>query len=146
MSIIDGFRNLFPDIDGHKNTPPAWIKKPGPPWQVRDAPCGRAPAGLFELDMRKLRRSPTEKMEHQYQIAKATRICNGAPGYDDPCPAREVCLLWALNVGSTGIFGGVVVTPKMIEDRKKEVARAAQEASAPKDESGELAERLRETV
>jgi Transcription factor WhiB len=74
-------------------------------------------------------RTFSSQQEQAVQDQAARKVCNGTPA----CPVRQRCLLWALQYGSTGVAGGVVVTPSMVSryrQGRKLAARRRAERSA----------------
>lgn len=139
-----------------------WMNRTPPPNTLRDAPCRRRPdlftptpqhtrspspeAALLAVATRFTRVRQREAQELAYRYARAQRICNGAPGYDEPCPLRMECLRWAIQAKERIVAGGVVVTKTMImgyHDDPEGGDRAAEEAGTPQDWANELAIRYR---
>jgi hypothetical protein len=131
------------------------MNRPGPPIALREIlPCRqrpdlfvpvskppRAADGAPSVAYSTARRN--ERAELRYRHAKAQRICNGAPGYDDPCPLRMQCLRWAVAAKERIVAGGVLVTRIMITGYHEDPERgdrAAEEATTPEDWARQLAE------
>jgi hypothetical protein len=126
------FANLFPPIAGRKVTPPSWLRRPGPPSQLRETPCHRAAPGLFDAIPSTHGMGKQEKEDRRRQVAYAVRYCNGTETRP-ACPFRDECLSWALEAQERVVAGGVEVTLAMIlryHKAKREAENAPGEAQA----------------
>lgn len=97
---------------GQRGKPPRYLSIPGPPESILDeAICGPQSAHLFD--------EPHGREEDRFERhSQARRICNGTP--DTPaCGVRTSCLLWALENDALGVYGGEVVTPRMLTKYKR---------------------------
>lgn len=109
---------------------PAWVLRPAPDRYLEaEVPCSD-PKVVATMDVRPASNglTETEKAERTYQIAKARRVCHGAPGYAPPCPIIAQCLEYGLRSGSTGFYGGQVVTSTMAARYGKEALDADAQA------------------
>lgn len=92
----------------HDGPSEAFRLKPQP-W-TEEAACREVGVEPFVVD-------PGEK--GLAQLAK--RICNGQPGVTDPCPVRESCLNWALEVDDRfAVLGGL--SPRQRRKLKREAS------------------------
>jgi hypothetical protein len=87
------------------------------------------PVDALHFEARTRGDSASERTSNGEQGIKdqaARKVCNGTPS----CPVRARCLLWALQSGTTGVAGGVVVTQATVlqykKARKTAVTRKAQ--------------------
>lgn len=132
---LDPFRYIFqpskvPGQRQPKARVPAWMLRPAPDRHLEaEVPCSD-PKVAATMDVRPASNglSGPGKAERVYQIAKASRVCHGAPGYAPPCPIIEQCLAYGLRSGSTGFYGGQVVTNTMVARFKKEARDADAQA------------------
>lgn len=125
------FDSLFPTgVKGTHMRVPGYMFKPVPGRKLLEgAKCRPSDALHFvartknEDDDAYVR---TTNGEQGIKDQAARKVCNGTPS----CPVRARCLLWALQSGTTGVAGGVVVTQATLlqfrKARRSAVTRRAQ--------------------
>lgn len=109
--VTINFKYLF-SVDGDTGTKvPGYMKFGIPPDEVLDeALCSAKTAELFDPQTDD-DRARLGSREIRLRQAEARDICTGA-GLTDPCPARSECLIYALEHGLTGVWGGELLTDK----------------------------------
>lgn len=97
-----------------RGLPPKFMSFGVPPADVLTAAvCDSSTGYLFDHSVGDGERPPSREHRH----AQARSICNGTGGVA-PCAAREECLLWALEHGEKGVYGGRSVSTRMINRHK----------------------------